>query len=643
MSLRLEHHLAGSARLGRLAQGALVALCALAGCTPAWYRQNADRTAAELIAAKQVQAFGHTQPFTIETPADTLRRQLMIGQELTYSSPASLGADALAPIPHWPEKQAYPEMEAAEPVEPIRTGILLTLNDALQVAAGNSRDFQSRKEDVFTSALTLDLRLDEFRNTFAGALAGDYITDLSGDGVFGGIDSTGSLSWTRRLRSGAVLTSRIAVDLVALLTAPRGESMGIVWDSSVTVPLLRGAGAHIVTEPLTQAQRNVVYSLYSLGRFKRTLAVRVASEYLSVLQQQDQVDNAAANYRSLIESGRRARRLADAGRLPEIQVDQARQDELRARDRWISALQAYEQRLDSFKLTLGLPTDSQIVLDRAELERLAAVAQERLAGAGAAYDVLETGTDPSTEPSTQPSTVTAAVPAAQEPIVLVPPDRAGGGPLEMDPVEAVRIALEHRLDLRTAQGQVYDAQRDVVVAADALKAGLTLSATGAAGAGRSLGSANLPNAQLRPEKGVYTAGLRLDLPLERTAEQNAYRISYINLERTVRSVQQLEDQIKLDVRSELRTLIQARESYSIQVEAVALAERRVASTQLFLEAGRAEIRDVLEAQEALVSAQDARTAALVDYRVAELELQRDMGVLEIDEKGLWSEYQVEPR
>ena len=59
---------------------------------------------------------------------------------------------------------------------------------------------------------------------------------------------------------------------------------------------------------------------------------------------------------------------------------------------------------------------------------------------------------------------------------------------------------------------------------------------------------------------------------------------------------------------------------------------------MFLEAGRAEIRDVLEAEESLVSAQNALSAALVAYRVGELELQRDMGVLEVDEEGLWKEY-----
>jgi outer membrane protein TolC len=59
---------------------------------------------------------------------------------------------------------------------------------------------------------------------------------------------------------------------------------------------------------------------------------------------------------------------------------------------------------------------------------------------------------------------------------------------------------------------------------------------------------------------------------------------------------------------------------------------------MFLEAGRAEIRDLLEAQEALISAQNALTAALVTYRVGELALQRDLGLLEVDHEGVWQEF-----
>jgi len=61
-------------------------------------------------------------------------------------------------------------------------------------------------------------------------------------------------------------------------------------------------------------------------------------------------------------------------------------------------------------------------------------------------------------------------------------------------------------------------------------------------------------------------------------------------------------------------------------EAVRLAERRVSSTSLFLQAGRAQIRDLLEAQEALILAQNGLTAAITDFRIADLALKRDMGV-----------------
>ena len=61
-------------------------------------------------------------------------------------------------------------------------------------------------------------------------------------------------------------------------------------------------------------------------------------------------------------------------------------------------------------------------------------------------------------------------------------------------------------------------------------------------------------------------------------------------------------------------------------------------TTEFLQAGRAAIRDVLEAEEALISARDALTSALVAYRVADLNLQRDMAVLRVSEDGLWQEF-----
>ena len=78
-----------------------------------------------------------------------------------------------------------------------------------------------------------------------------------------------------------------------------------------------------------------------------------------------------------------------------------------------------------------------------------------------------------------------------------------------------------------------------------------------------------------------------------------------------------------------------KKTYLIQQEAVKLAERRVESTDLFLQAGKVPIRDLLEAQEDLVQAQDSLVSAVVDYHLATLELQKALERLEVDEKGLW--------
>lgn len=618
---------------------AAVLLLAVASCTAPEQRRDADRVAYEIIAEQRARVLGKSEPFTIETPAETLRRRLLLDQHLPLSDSASLGTRDIQPIEQWPDA-GYLSTAAAATTQPAHTPatLELTLSDVLQIAAAESREFQAQKESVFRAALALDLERDSFRATWTGVLSTLFQTNLEQTVVIDekkgitdeqtvrGFEYGGSPEVVQRLRNGLSATGAIGLDLVSLLTQRRFSTRGVFADASATLPLMRGSGEFVVTEPLTQAERDVVYALYTFERFKHTFAVDVASEYLAVLQQQDQVRNAEDNYRNLIASTRRARRLADAGRLPEIQVDQSRQDELRSRQRWVAAQESYQRRLDAFKLTLGLPADADIALDRSELDALA----QRV------NTIFQT---PATQPAASETPETSQPsPGADAPIELVAPGVGQPGPYELDAQQAVRTAMEKRLDLRVVVGRVFDAQRVAAVAADQLRADVSLMGSGSAGAGRTLASVEQPNSIVRPDEGSYSALLTVDLPLERTAERNTYRASLLGLEAAVRDVQELEDQIKLAVRNRLSELLEARESVQIQAQAVTVARRRADSTNLFLEAGRAEIRDVLEAQEALVSAQNAVTAALVDYRIGELAVQRDIGLLEVNEKGLWSEY-----
>ena len=600
-----------------------------AGCrSPSGYRTEADEVASDIITAKQKEALGRTEPFGVERPSDILRRRLLEGQNLAYTGQASLGTDQLEPIEHWPEED-YPRAVISDddPKIPVDSNepIKLSLMQALQVGARNSPAYQSRKEGVFRAALNLDLERNEFRNIFTGQVASLVSTDASGNETVSGTVNSADARLGRKLQSGVELSTALAVDLASLLTQGGASSLGLAADASISIPLLRGSGKHIVREPLTQAERDVVYAIYDFERFKRTFAVSVARDYLGVLRQVDQVRNVEENYRSLIASARRSRRLADAGRLSEIQVDQAVQSELGARNKWISATERYKNQLDAFKSSLGLPPDAQIEPDINDLVLFRRPAEELV------KEILQEDTD-----------VVRKTPPADAPVELVPPSDEDAGPLEIDESTAIRLALDNRLDLRTALGAVYDAQRQVIIKADALGAELTLFGTADdIGASRSVGSATRDDAELRFDQGRYSALLTLDLPIERTAERNAYRNSFINLERAVRDVQTLEDQIKLSVRGELRDLLESRESLKIQAQSVVVAQKRVKSTNLFLEAGRAQIRDLLEAQDSLLGAQNSLTSAVINYRIAELEVQQDMGLLQVDESGLWREFSPE--
>ena len=583
------------------------------GChAPVAERASADAAAYRILDEAQKEQLGESEPFTIEAPADSLRRRLLLDQALPTSDVASLGSHDVERIEQWPDPEYGSNLPEA-PVPPwnTRTTLKLSLFDALTIGARNSRDYQTVKELVFQSALALDLERDQFRQTWVGILNGDIERDLSADPNVTTAGAGAALGVTKRFKNGALMTVNLAFDLVKLLTQGRDSSYGIFGDATIAVPLLRGSGRFVVEEPLKQAEREVIYAIYAFERFKRTFAVQIAGEYYAVLELQEEADNEQENYRWLIDATRRARRMADAQRLEETQVDQTQQDELKARDAWVQAIRTYESRLDEFKLLLGLPVDAAIELDRSELERLVQSTQF---------------------PAPPPQDT--QVPADQ-PVVVIPPSREGGGPFELSPEQAVLLALENRLDLRVVIGRVFDSQRAVAVSADQLRADLTL--LGSAQVGEAVVSPTADNSDLRLDQGTYSFRALAGLPLERTAERNLYRTSLIEFERAVRAVQQTEDQVKLEVREDLRVLREARERLVIQTQQLALAERRVDVTSRLVQVGRAEARDYLEAQSDLTDSKNALALERVRYRLAELALQRDLDLLEIDADGLWTE------
>ena len=371
------------------------------------------------------------------------------------------------------------------------------------------------------------------------------------------------------------------MDWARFLTGDPRTTLASVLRTTVTVPLLRGSGRDIVQEQLTQAERNALYQIRTFNRFRKTFVVTIVSAYYRVLQQNNVVTNAWNNYQRRVELRKRSEKEAETGRTPWFEVDQAEQRELDARDGYVSEEQQYKQRLDEFKILLALPTDADVDLDSNELEAL-----EEIGIRQPAY--------------TQ----------------------------EM----AVETGLLGRLDLANSADRVDDAVRKIVVAIDGLKGDLNL-----------VGSLNVASAgkrdygKLEFERGIYSLGIESDLPLDRKAERNIYRESLILLEQVRRDYQETEDRVKLQIRQSYRELEEGAKLYKIRKIGLELARKRIESMPMLLKTGRAKTRDMLESQDALIVAEDALTAALVDHTIAKLNFFSDIGVLQVRPDGMWVE------
>ncbi|MCG3181725.1 MAG: hypothetical protein BIFFINMI_04124 [Phycisphaerae bacterium] len=624
-------------------------LCALgltlAGCSADYYRRQADEDAYRIIGLKQREVLGREHPFSIDATQD-MDKEL---QERGYDRPLSpeamspresgsaMGAsggpprlavmgtsmpaqvqmsamfDSRVDVPPvgelidasppaaglpttQPESTPSTQPDAAGwdmgevEIPPIASGGRLfvepgnlppdmrriDLLDALQLAALNSRNFQNEKESVYLASLRLTGQRHTFESQFFGTVDASLVQDEN-KSRSGSVDS--ALGFSRNFTTGGAMALTVSNTLFEVFTDPTGRSADSAINLALSQPILRGAGYRVAAEPLIQADRDVTYAVREFERYKRELAVSIATSFYQVLQSGDQVANERNNYANLIRARQRTEAFAQAGRLPQFEVDQAQQDELRARNRWVVAIAQYNRDLDDFRRVLGVPTDWPIVPDPAALHRLAAHSLE----------------------------------------FKIP-----------DASDAVSGALSNRLDLMTVHDQVEDAARTVYVTADALRTGLNLTAS--ADVGTEAGH-NKP-IKFRFGNGVYSIGALLDLPLDRLDERNAFRTAIIDWRAACRSLTDRIDQVSRDVRDRVRSVTRAVNSYRIQESAVKLASRRVESTALLLKLGRATTRDYLEAQSALVEAQNAQTAALVDYHIARLELLRDMEVLQVEPAGL---------
>jgi len=280
-------------------------LCSLVTLVPgcksaAASRAEADKEAYELVSSRRARLGLGGDAFTIEPPKDSLRQRILHG-ELTQSEP-------------------------------------LRLPQLLEIAAENSRDYQTQRERLYLSAL--DLTLEHWQFSIKETASLD--TGISGrPGVDGSnvaeTTANGNLGFSKLLGTGADVALGIGAGIARQLSFEDGWHPVTDLGFSITQPFLRGFGQRIVLEPLTQAERDLIYSVRTYERYRRSYAVDAATRYWRLLQSMNAVENQEANFKSLQNLTERNLALALAGRLSDIDVGQARQNELSSQNNLISA------------------------------------------------------------------------------------------------------------------------------------------------------------------------------------------------------------------------------------------------------------------------------------------------------------------
>jgi outer membrane protein TolC len=451
---------------------------------------------------------------------------------------------------------------------------LLTLQDALSLAVTNSRQYQLEKENLYLAALTLTGERHEFTpHFFSSTVGATFERESDGDQVSG---VRTDVTFGKLLRSGGDVTLGLANTLLHFYTGNPRTAFTTAF-GELKQPLLRGFGTkNPLVENLTQAERNVIYAIREFGFFQDQFAADIVADYFSLLTQKDVIRNRYTNYLGRVRSTQRLLERADRERPSDI--GQTRQAELTAKNNYVNAVAQYQNALDQFKIRLGLPVAERVQLDDTLLRELA---------------------------------VTGLV------------------PVDIDADEAFRLAVNKQLVILNSIDEYEDAKRKVMVAADQLRPGLNLVAD--------FSVETQGNEYLRfdPDTARAGAGATLDLPFDRHPQRNTYRRTLVTFEQRLRDLSLTLDELKDSIERGLRTLNQRKESYEIQTNALGVANTRVEAALANMEAGRAEIRELVEAQDAQINAQNAVTSAIVGYQEARLELMLQIGLLDTGMDKFW--------
>jgi hypothetical protein len=222
-------------------------------------------------------------------------------------------------------------------------------------------------------------------------------------------------------------------------------------------------------------------------------------------------------------------------------------------------------------------------------------------------------------------------------------------PVDLTSEEAFCIASRYRRDWMNARAAVVDSWRLIAFNANDLGSGLNLVFNG------DIANVGDRPFDLRSTNGRLRMGLQFDAPLTRLAQRNVYRQSLIEYQQAKRNYYQFRDRVQRDVRSSLRQLKLDDLNFELRRAAVHVAITQVDLARLKLseparpvapsapgqptqpggqsQFGETVARDLVTAIVDLLNVQNDFLSVWVDHEVQQLNLDFDMGIMELDSQG----------
>jgi outer membrane protein TolC len=210
---------------------------------------------------------------------------------------------------------------------------------------------------------------------------------------------------------------------------------------------------------------------------------------------------------------------------------------------------------------------------------------------------------------------------------------------------ALDVARANRLDWMNARTELVDAWRKIDYNANPLMSGLDLNLDADLGTTNPTGHNSVTHFDTR--NGHATAGVTIDTPLDRLRERNTYRESLVDYQRARRSYIDFEDNVSQSLRNTLRLVSLGQLNFEIRRAAVQTALAQVDLARLKLDEpprpgevstlGVTAARDLVSALSDLLDAQNAFLSLWVGDEVLRMELDYELGLMEIDGGGHWVE------